>query len=119
MAAFDPIHCGHIDYLSAAAMFGPLMVRVAPDTAILEKGRAPFQDQAERMLTIQALGCVETVVASPTLADAVREWRPTHLIKGKDWAGRLPEEVIEACLDCCTKIVFVDTVGRTSSERLH
>ncbi len=116
---FDCLHVGHIDYLEAAAMFGALMVRVAPDSDILDKGRVPFQHQAERMVLMQALRCVETVVASPTLADAVREWRPSHLVKGKDWAGRLPEEVIDACLDCCTKIVFVDTVGRTSTERLH
>lgn len=115
---FDPIHVGHVDYLEAASMFGPLMVRVAPDSDILDKGRVPFQTQAERLVLIQALRCVETVVAAPTLADAVREWRPSHLVKGKDWAGQLPDDVITACQDCWTRIVFLDTQSRTSTERL-
>lgn len=116
---FDPVHVGHIAYLRAARDFGrPLMVRVAPDVAIFEKGRVPFQTQSERLITVLTLAPVDSVCPNLTLADAVTQFKPTHLVKGKDWQGRLPDDVLAACIRNKTQIVFVNTQARTSTERL-
>lgn len=117
---FDPLHVGHIAYLKEAAKLGrPLMVRVAQDAAIFEKGRVPFQDHAERLVTVLTLDPVDAVCAATTLAEAVDQYRPTHLVKGQDWHGRLPEDVLAACIRQQTRVVFVQTQARTSTERLH
>jgi len=116
---FDPIHIGHIAYFKAASEFGrPLMVRVAGDSAIFEKGRVPFQDQPERLVTVMNIAKVDGVCAAPTLAEAILKYKPTHLVKGQDWQGKLPEDVVAACLQVGAQMVFVNTQARTSSERL-
>lgn len=94
------------------------MVRIADDNTILEKGRVPFQTQSERMVTILALHVVDQVCTAPSLADAVREYKPTHLVKGSDWEGHLPADVLAACREMQTQTVFVATQTRTSTERL-
>lgn len=116
---FDPVHVGHVMYLKSAGTYGaPLTVRVAPDADILEKGRVPYQDHAERLVTMIALRMVDAVVATPTLAEAILEYKPTHLVKGHDWQGKLPDEVYAACLAVGAQIVFVNTQSKTSRERL-
>ena len=115
---FDPLHCGHVAYLKAARVFGSVTVRIADDDTIFEKGRVPFQTQAERMVTVLALHCVDAVCTAPTLANAIKEYKPSHLIKGKDWEGKLPDDVIEMCHQMGTQIVFTPTLTRSSSERL-
>ena len=115
---FDPLHVGHIAYLKAARVFGSVTVRVADDNTVFEKGRVPFQTQAERMVTVLALSMVDAVCTAPSLADAVKEYRPSHLIKGKDWEGKLPDEVIAMCHQTGTQIVFTPTLTRSSSQRL-
>lgn len=117
---FDPVHWGHVRYLAAAAALGELYVRVAPDAEILAKGRLLFQTRDERLKTIGALRPVAAVISDDlTLAETIRELVPTYLVKGEDWRGRLPEDVVEACADTGTQILFLDTQERTSSERLR
>ena len=117
---FDPIHYGHIRYLVEAAKIGrkPLVVRIAPDDAIRAKGREPFQTQSERARTVLAIGVVDDVRCIDTLALAITQLRPAYLVKGRDWEGRLPAEVLAACQDTGTTIVYVATQERSSSERL-
>jgi D-beta-D-heptose 7-phosphate kinase/D-beta-D-heptose 1-phosphate adenosyltransferase len=116
---FDPIHYGHVQYLDAAGQYGALMVRCAGDDAIRAKGRVPFQSHSERLQTIRRIRPVQFVCTAPTLADAVRDHRPTHLIKGKDWIDQLPEDVVQACMETGTQIVFVETQAKSSRERLE
>ena len=116
---FDPVHVGHLAYLDAAREIGkPLMVRVAGDDAIFEKGRVPFQTQRERLMTVLSLAPVDCACVTDTLAEAVLQYTPTHLVKGMDWKDKLPEDVEAACLLTGTEIVFVNTPSRSSSERL-
>jgi cytidyltransferase-like protein len=116
---FDPLHYGHVRYLVTAAAYGPaLIVRVAPDSAITAKGRTPFQAQDERARTVLALGAVDRVCTHDTLALAILDLHPKYLVKGEDWRGKLPEDVLKACQAIGTEIVYTDTQERTSSERL-
>lgn len=114
---FDPFHVGHLRYLRYAATFGTLFVNVAPDCVIAAKGRMPFQTRAERIEMLRAYAWITAVIAEP-LSQAIRDWTPTWLIKGVDWKGKLPQDVIEACEAVGTRIVYADTMTRTSSERL-
>lgn len=117
---FDPLHYGHIRYLAAAAALDrPLIVRVAPDEAITAKGRTPFQTRQERLRTVEALDYVDRVCAHDSLADAVVSIRPRFLVKGSEWRGKLPEDVLKACRDVGAEIVYTETQERTSSERLR
>lgn len=117
---FDPLHVGHIRYLKDAAAFGtPLAVRVAPDSAIREKGREPFQTRDERAIMVLALGMVDRVCLQNTLAEAIRDVQPHFLVKGDDWRGKLPVDVLKACQDVGAQIVYSPVRERTSTERLR
>lgn len=116
---FDPIHYGHVCYLRAASTLGPpLVVRVAPDAAIVAKGRTPFQSLEERARTVLAIGCVDRVVMDDSLAHAIAVLRPDYLVKGGDWRGKLPADVLAACESVGAEIIYTDTQERTSTERL-
>lgn len=115
---FDPVHVGHLDYLRAAAALGrPLVVNVAPDSAIYAKGRRPYQTRIERARLIFALDCVDRVICQD-LAEAIRTLKPNILAKGPDWRGRLPVDVLAACKETWTEIHYTDTQAKTSRERL-
>jgi D-glycero-beta-D-manno-heptose 1-phosphate adenylyltransferase len=115
---FDPLHVGHLAYLQAAAKLGRLYVQIAPDSAIRAKGRESFQTQMERRRTVQELECVLFAVTHSSLEAAIRFLRPDVLAKGRDWLGKLPGEVVAACREVGTVIVYTDTQERTSTERL-
>jgi cytidyltransferase-like protein len=117
---FDPLHVGHIAYLREAATMGPtLIVRVAPDSDITAKGRTPFQTQDERARMVLAIGVVDRICTHKTLADAIRDLKPTYLVKGQDWKTRtLPDDVWWACQESGTQIIYTQTQERSSSERL-
>ncbi len=116
---FDPLHMGHIRYLKAARELGrPLLVHIAPDDAIRAKGREPFQTRFERGRTVLHLDMVDKVVCHDSLAIAVLCNCPRYLVKGSDWRGRLPEDVLQACQETETEIVYTETQERTSTERL-
>lgn len=115
---FDPLHIGHLRYLSAAAGLGDLYVHIAPDEAIRAKGREPFQTRGERVQTVSSLCIISQIMECPTLAEAIETCRPQYLAKGVEWAGKLPTDVIAACRAMGTVILYVDTQERTSTERL-
>lgn len=116
---FDPLHVGHIAYLEAAARLAKrLVVHIASDEAIRDKGRESFQTRPERARTVGMLKCVGDTFEHQTLADAIRGLRPNVLAKGRDWIGKLPDDVVAACREVGTVIVYTDTQERTSTERL-
>lgn len=61
---FDPVHSGHIKYLQSAAEYGDKLVVGLNSDAWLErkKGR-PFMPFEERKAVLEALHCVDEVVA--------------------------------------------------------
>lgn len=120
--AFDGVHAGHIQYLEAAARVSPfhkVIVAVAPDSYIrTAKQREPYWCQADRALTVGALKIVNGVVCHGTdsIAPLIDVLKPSYLVKGKDWEGCLPTDVVWACQHVQCAMVFVDTPGRHVSE---
>ena len=120
--AFDGLHAGHIRYLQAACRKRDrhsLVVAIAPDRYIREfKHRAPYWSQADRALTVWALACVDRVIIqrASSVADVIRTEHPSYFVKGEDWRDRLPENVLAACQESGTKIVFVNAPGRHVRE---
>lgn len=99
-------------------MLGEVIVRIAPDADILAKGRTPFQTRGERAITVASLNMVSKVRCDDTLAIAVLSECPDFLVKGSEWRGQLPPDVVIACCEAETEIVFTDTRERSSAERL-
>lgn len=116
---FDGLHAGHVAYLAAAkAMCAPgeeLVVAIAPDSYIREqKGREPFWPIDQRLFTVSALRMVDRAVEQwSSLAWAVDALKPRVLVKGTEWRGKLPKDLIDNGIP----VVFVPTEGaRHTSE---
>jgi cytidyltransferase-like protein len=117
--AFDGVHSGHVLYLEAAARVDPslrLVVAVAPDSYIRQhKQRDTRWTQYDRAVVIAALRPVAQVLLhqEPSVAALIRTQRPKFFVKGIDWVGKLPEDVMVACLEVGATMAFVRT------ERTH
>ena len=62
---FNPIHRGHVDYLTHAKSMGDeLAVIVNSDNQVLIKGSKPFMEQDERAYIVKALHCVNESIVS-------------------------------------------------------
>ena len=62
---FNPLHIGHIDYISAARNLGDfLIVVVNSDKQVEIKGSVPFMDQDERLSIINNIKGVDRAVIS-------------------------------------------------------
>jgi cytidyltransferase-like protein len=79
---FDPLHCGHIDYLQAAkALGGRLVVIVNNDYQTRMKKQKEFMCEAERMKIIRAISCVDEVFLSVDIdASVCRSLEKIHEI---------------------------------------
>ena len=118
--AFDPLHHGHIAYFRQARELGaPLLCNIAPDQYVAAK-HAPLLEASRRAVVIDALADIDYTHVSQTDTETVlRELRPTHYIKGKDWEGRLPQEQQRICAEQGTAIVLLDTVLDSSTALLR
>lgn len=62
---FNPIHTGHIDYLKGARKLGGILIVVVNnDAQVRLKGSVPFMPQRDRLVIVNALGCVSEAVPS-------------------------------------------------------
>jgi glycerol-3-phosphate cytidylyltransferase-like family protein len=114
---FDPLHGGHIAYISAAAELGvPVLCNVEPD-AYVESKHPVLLLQPERVRVIDALRDVTYVHPSERPTEAVLEQlRPRYFVKGDDWQGRLPAIERQICSEHDIEVVYADTVTNSSSE---
>ena len=120
---FDGLHAGHVAYLEAASQLTgldePLAVAVAPDDYIrTAKGREPYWTQAQRAAVVERLRSVSQVLRpyEASAAATILQTGPRVFVKGADWAGRLPDDVVSACCAVDCLIVYVETPGKHTSE---
>ncbi|MAH50780.1 cytidyltransferase [Candidatus Pacearchaeota archaeon] len=74
---FNPIHCGHIDYIRAAASLGDkLIVIVNNDKQVRLKGTVPFMSEEDRLKIVSNIKGVDSAVISVdkdgTVCESVR-----------------------------------------------
>lgn len=74
---FNPIHCGHIDYIRAAASLGDkLIVIVNNDEQVRLKGTVPFMSEEDRLKIVSNIKGVNSAVISVdkdgTVCESVR-----------------------------------------------
>lgn len=108
---FDPLHSGHLEYLSKAKDLGDyLIVLVNSNEAAQRKKGFYFMDQAERMKIIQSLKFVDEVLLAidhdGTVATSLQQIKPAIFAKGGDRTiDNLPIEEITVCQTCHIEIV--------------
>lgn len=62
---FNPLHCGHLDYIEAAAELGDyLIVIVNNDEQVKIKGSVPFMNAEDRTRIVESLSAVDAAVVS-------------------------------------------------------
>ncbi len=100
---FDPIHIGHIRHLQEAKKLGDrLIVMLASDEAMVTKKGRPFMPFSERKEILEAIGCVDEVIArvdkDETVSETLRHVKPHIFAKGGDRIpGNMPESEIAVC----------------------
>lgn len=120
--AFDGLHSGHVAYLKAAKKLDPsqqLAVAIAPDHYIVaHKHRSPRWSQLQRAETVRALEVVDMVIYQhqDSVAETIREFKPSMVVKGQDWIGKIPHDVAAVCVETGAQLVFTDTDERHSRQ---
>ena len=89
---FDILHPGHLRYLQQARALGDaLIIGLNADASVRRnKGpERPINPEAERAEILEALECVDAVVAfdEDTPAEIIAAVQPDILVKGADWAA--------------------------------
>ena len=108
---FNPIHCGHIDYIRAAASLGDkLIVIVNNDEQVRLKGTVPFMSEEDRLKIVSNIKGVDSAVISVdedgTVCESVRveyykhynDYFFTSMVfanGGDRKEGGIPEDILE------------------------
>jgi cytidyltransferase-like protein len=93
---FDFLHSGHITFLQDAAAYGDLYVAVGSDQTLWAiKGRAPVNDQEERLFMVKAVAGVKEAFISKgsgllDFSDEIKRIKPDIFIVNED--GNTPEK---------------------------
>lgn len=117
--AFDPLHAGHLAYITAAANMGlPLLCHIASDAYVSTK-HPPLLPHEQRVRIVDALRAIAfTHQEDHDTADVLANLRPVAYLKGRDWEGRLPARQVDLCARLGIQIVFLDTVEGSSTQVL-
>lgn len=120
---FDGLHSGHARYLRALKLLAQpgeeVCVAVAPDDYIdAQKKRKPHWTQKDRWRTLLECGVRPLSQTHASVAETIRATRPRLFVKGADWVGQLPADVVTACAECQVQVVYVDCPGTRTTEAL-
>jgi len=119
---FDIVHRGHVEYLSASAELGDvLVVGVNSDASVRRLGKGPerpIQDQVTRATILGSFGFIDAVVIfdEDTPLRLIETIVPQVLVKGSDWKGKgvVGQEFVEAAGGQVVLIDVVDGFSTTS-----
>jgi cytidyltransferase-like protein len=119
--SFDPIHDGHIEYLSEAKLLGlPVLCNIPPDS-ITSRKHPILVPQACRARVLSSLRQVDYIHCGViSTAEVLRLLKPRFFAKGIDWLhrGGLPDEEQEICRQFGIEIVYLNTKNTNSSSAL-
>ena len=118
---FDPIHVGHIEYITEAKKLGDKLIVIVNNNhqCVLKKGK-PFMDEKDRVIITSSLKDVDEVFLSvdhdKTVCKSLELLKPDIFANGGDRKNyEIPESVV------CKKygITIIDGLGdkiRSSSD---
>ncbi len=93
---FDPVHVGHVRYLTEASKHGTLIVALNSDQWLMQKKSYVFMPWAERFEILAALSMVASVVPvndlDGTVCEAIERVRPDFFCNGGDRTEGEPRE---------------------------
>lgn len=120
---FDGLHAGHVRYLAAMKKLAQpdehVAVAIAPDDYIDSvKKRKPHWTQTDRWRTVLECGVHPIKQDEASVAETIRQQKPRLFVKGSEWAGKLPGDVLTACREVGTQIVYVEAPGTHTSEAI-
>lgn len=112
---FDMFHIGHLRLLKRMRELGErVIVAVSTDEFNAQKGKRALIPYAERREIIEALNCVDLVIAETSWAQKVEDiqrYGVDVFVMGDDWRGRFDE------LKAYCEVVYLErTSGISSSE---
>jgi len=85
---FAPLHVGHLEHIAAASMLGRVIVAVNSDAWLRRKVGRVFMPEAERVIIMSALWCVEDAFVAKddddTICLTLLECRPDIYCNGGD-----------------------------------
>lgn len=90
---FDIIHRGHVDYLQKSKAMGDhLIVGLNSDNSVkkLKGDSRPFNNQNDRKLVLESLGCVDEVIIfdEETPYELIKKMQPDIITKGGDYTDK-------------------------------
>jgi D-glycero-beta-D-manno-heptose 1-phosphate adenylyltransferase len=117
---FDPLHIGHVTFLEAAKRLAihqeELWVAILPDVDP-QHTRPHFMPDHERAWIVASLRPVNRawVYDVPT---CIRLHKPRLFVKGPEWVGKVPADVVKACRDAGTELLYLHFDKQISSSQL-
>ena len=92
---FDLLHFGHLMHLQEARTLGDtLIVSVTTDECVNKGPGRPVFKLYQRMAILRALAIVDDVIPASGCEEAIRRVRPSIYVKGIEYKGNLPEQVL-------------------------
>lgn len=117
---FNPIHPGHLDYITEARKLGDyLVVIVNNDKQVKQKESVPFMHEKERVEVLKYIKGVDNVFLSidedKTVCESLREIKPDIFANGGDrYNDNVPED--DVCRELGIEMVFSVGGKKTQSS---
>lgn len=113
---FDMFHIGHLRLLKRMRELGErVIVAVSTDEFNAQKGKRALIPYAERREIIEALNCVDLVIAETSWEQKVTDIQAHAVdvfVMGDDWRGRFDE------LEAYCQVVYLERTSGISSSAL-
>ena len=109
---FDPLHAGHLAYIERARMLGEVLCVVSDSDK-----HPPLVPLDHRAALLAALTHGD-VYQECSVTEAIVRYEPDAFLKGYEWDGRLPQEIVDACALVGTEIMYCAGTRLESSSAL-